>query len=161
MKFYEFIEILRKLNPDKIIMIKTGAFFNSVGRDAIILEYTLGLKRTCFAKGLCKVGVPVAHFKENLEKIKNRVKEKNLGIIVYDEVKDGKYRFKDKSYDVILELEGKSILETRRNTNCNECENNLYVKETNMYTIRKEDYEKLVKKFENFLENMKQILNIK
>ena len=84
-----------------------------------------------------------------------------MGIIVYDEVKDGKYRFKDKSYDVILELEGKSILETRRNTNCNECENNLYVKETNMYTIRKEDYEKLVKKFENFLENMKQILNIK
>ncbi len=161
MKFYEFIENLRKLNPDKIIMIKTGAFFNSVGRDAIILEYTLGLKRTCFAKGLCKVGVPVAHFKENLENIKNRFKEKNLGIIIYDEVKDGRYKFKDKSYDVMLELEGESISETRRNTNCSECENNVYVKETNMYTIRKEDYEELVKKFEKFLESIKQILNIK
>ena len=161
MKFYEFIENLRKLNPDKIIMIKTGAFFNSVGRDAIILEYTLELKRTCFAKGLCKVGVPVAHFKENLENIKNRLKEKNLGIIIYDEVKDGRYKFKDKSYDVILELEGESISETRRNTNCSECENNVYVKETNMYTIRKEDYEELVKKFEKFLESIKQILNIK
>ena len=93
--------------------------------------------------------------------IKNRVKEKNLGIIVYDEAKDGRYRFKDKSYDVILELEGESILETRRNTNCNECENNVYVKETNMYTIRKEDYEELAKKFENFLESIKQILFIK
>ena len=161
MKFYEFIENLRKLNPDKIIMIKTGAFFNSVGRDAIILEYTLGLKRTCFAKGLCKVGVPVAHFKENLENIKNRLKEKNLGIIIYDEVKDGRYKFKDKSYDVILELEGERTSETRRNTNCSECENNVYVKETNMYTIRKEDYEELVKKFEKFLESIKQILNIK
>lgn len=161
MKFYEFIENLRKLNPDKIIMIKTGAFFNSVGRDAIILEYTLGLKRTCFAKGLCKVGVPVAHFKENLENIKNRLKEKNLGIIIYDEVKDGRYKFKDKSYDVILELEGENISETRTNTNCSECENNVYVKETNMYTIRKEDYEELVKKFEKFLESIKQILNIK
>ena len=161
MKFYEFIENLRKLNPDKIIMIKTGAFFNSVCRDAIILEYTLGLKRTCFAKGLCKVGVPVAHFKENLENIKNRLKEKNLGIIIYDEVKDGRYKFKDKSYDVMLELEGESISETRRNTNCSECENNVYVKETNMYTIRKEDYEELVKKFEKFLESIKQILNIK
>ena len=110
---------------------------------------------------MCKVGVPVAHFKENLEKIKNRVKEKNLGIIIYDEIEDGRYKFKDKSYDVILELEGESISETRRNTNCNKCENNVYVKETNMYTIRKEDYEELAKKFENFLESIKQILNIK
>ena len=38
MKFYEFIESLQRLNPNKIIMIKTGAFFNSIGRDAIILE---------------------------------------------------------------------------------------------------------------------------
>ena len=84
-----------------------------------------------------------------------------MGIIVYDEVKDERYRFKDKSYDVILELKGESILETRRNTNCNECKNNVYVKETNMYTIRKENYEELVKKFEKFLESIKQILNIK
>lgn len=136
MKFYEFIENLRKLNPDKMIMIKTGAFFNSVGRDAIILEHILGLKRTCFAKGVCKVGVPVTHFKENLEKIKNRVKEKNLGIIVYDEIEDGRYKFKDKSYDVILELEGESISETRRNTNCNECENNVYAKEANIHNSK-------------------------
>ncbi len=64
MKFYEFIENLRKLNPDKMIMIKTGAFFNSVGRDAIILEHILGLKRTCFAKGVCKVGVSVHTLKK-------------------------------------------------------------------------------------------------
>ena len=44
MKFYEFIESLQSLNPNKIIMIKTGAFFNSIGRDAIILEKILGLK---------------------------------------------------------------------------------------------------------------------
>ena len=48
-------------------MIKTGAFFNSIGRDAIILEYILGLKRSCFAKGLCKVGFPVKYFKNNLD----------------------------------------------------------------------------------------------
>ena len=67
MKFYEFIESLQSLNPNKIIMIKTGAFFNSIGRDAIILEYTLGLKRSCFAKGLCKVGFPVSYVRDNLE----------------------------------------------------------------------------------------------
>lgn len=58
MKFYKFVEELRKLHPNKIIMIKVGAFFNSIGKDAIVLEHKLGLKRTCFAKGICKTGIP-------------------------------------------------------------------------------------------------------
>lgn len=59
-----------------------------------------------------------------------------MGIIVYDEIEDGRYKFKDKSYDVILELEGESISETRRNTNCNECENNVYAKEANIHNSK-------------------------
>ena len=161
MKFYEFIESLQSLNPNKIIMIKTGAFFNSVGRDAIILEYTLGLKRSCFAKGLCKVGFPVAYFRNNLKDIEKRLKDKKLGIIVYDEVENGRYKFKNKSYDRILELNGDEIEETRKNTNCNECSKNQFGKNTNIYTIKKEDYEKLAKKVEEFLNNIKEILNIK
>ena len=161
MKFYEFIENLQKLNPNKIIMVKTGAFFNSIGRDAIILEYTLGLKRSCFAKGLCKVGFPVSYVRDNLEEIKKRLEDKKLGIIVYDEVENGRYKFKNKSYDIILELNGDNIGETRKNTNCNECKNNIYGKDTNIYTIRKEDYEKLAKKVEDFLNSIKDILNIK
>ena len=161
MKFYEFIESLQRLNPKKIIMIKTGAFFNSIGRDAIILEYTLGLKRSCFAKGLCKVGLPVTYFRSNLEEIKKSLEDKKLGIIVYDEVENGRYKFKDKSYDIILELNGDNITETRKNTDCNKCKNNLYRKETNTYTIKQENYEKLAKKFEEFLDSIKEILNIK
>lgn len=90
-------------------MIKTGAFFNSIGRDAIILEYTFGLKRSCFAKGLCKVGFPVTYFRNNLKEIEKRLKDKKLGIIVYDEVENGRYKFKNKSYDIILELNGDNI----------------------------------------------------
>lgn len=161
MKFYEFIESLQSLNPNKIIMIKTGAFFNSIGRDAIILEYTLGLKRSCFAKGLCKVGFPVSYVRDNLEEIKKRLKDKNLGIIIYDEVKNGRYKFKNKNYDIILELNGDEIEETRKNTDCNECKKNVYGKVTNRYKIRKEDYEKLAKKVEDFLNSIKEILNIK
>ena len=161
MKFYEFIENLQKLNPNKIIMIKTGAFFNSIGRDAIILEYILGLKRSCFAKGLCKVGFPVKYFKNNLKEIEKKLKDKNLGIIVYDEIENWIYKFKEKSYEIILELNGDTITETRKNTDCNKCKNNLYQKETNTYTIKQENYEKLAKKVEEFLENIKEILNIK
>ncbi len=96
MKFYEFIESLQRLNPNKIIMIKTGAFFNSIGRDAIILE-----------------------------------------------------------------LNGDNITETRKNTDCNKCKNNLYRKDTNTYTIKQENYEKLAKRVEEFLDSIKEILNIK
>ena len=160
MKFYEFVENLQRLNPNKIIMIKTGAFFNSIGRDAIILEHTLGLKRSCFAKGLCEVGIPVAYFKGNLEEIKKRFEDKKLGVIVYDEVKDGKNKYKNKNYGIILELNGDNITETRKNVNCNQCKNNLYKKETNTYVIKQENYEKLARKVEEFLDNIKEILNI-
>ena len=47
MKFYEFIEKLQEINKDKIVLIKSGVFFNSCGRDAIILGKIFNLKRTC------------------------------------------------------------------------------------------------------------------
>ena len=34
-------------------------------------------KRTCFSKGLCKVGMPVMYVRKNIEKVKKRLKEKN------------------------------------------------------------------------------------
>lgn len=68
MKFYEFIENLQKRTPDKVVMVKNGAFFNSIGKDAIVLEKVLGFKRTCYARGLCKCGMPVSYVKENMEK---------------------------------------------------------------------------------------------
>ena len=59
---------------------------------------------------------------------------------------------KTKIYDIILELNGDNIEEARKNTGCNECKKNVYGKVTNRYTIRKEDYEKLAKKVEDFFE---------
>ena len=72
MKFYEFIEYLQKENPNKVIMVKNGAFFYAIGRDAIILERVLGLKKTCHSKFLCKCGMPVSYVMENIEKVKKR-----------------------------------------------------------------------------------------
>lgn len=37
----------------------------------------------------------------------------------------------------------------------------MYMQKKQIYTIRREDYEELVKKIEKFLESIKQILNIK
>lgn len=158
MKFYEFILKLQELNPNKIIMIKAGAFFNSVGKDAIILEHVLGFKRTCFAKGLCKVGMPVTYTKENMKEVIKRLKEKNISIVIYDEMKGGKYKFGNKEYGILFELEGNNIKEERKCLNCKECVNNIYNKNINKYTIEKEDFEKLNKSTREIIKNL---LNMK
>ena len=152
MKFYEFIEFLQKENPDKVIMVKSGAFFNAIGRDAIILERVFGFKRTCHARFLCKCGLPVSYVRENLEKVRKRLEEKNISIAIYDEVEGGRYKYNEKTYDVILEIEGKSIKEDRKNLNCINCKNNVYNKNTNKYEIEKEN-------FDNFINKLKEIVN--
>ena len=154
MKFYEFIEYLQKENPDKVILVKSGAFFNAIGRDAIILERILGFKRTCHAKFLCKVGLPVSYVRENTEKVKERLREKNISIAIYDEIKEGRYKYNDKSYDILFELEGESIKENRKNIDCINCENNIYSKETNKYVIEKENFERMLNKLRETVNNI-------
>lgn len=161
MKFYEFILKLQELNPEKIIMVKSGAFFNSIGKDAIILEHVLGFKRTCFAKGLCKVGMPVTYVRENMEEVKRRLKKKEISIIIYDEMKGGRYKFGNKEYGILFELEGKNIKEERKCLNCKECGNNIYNKNTNKYTIEKEDFEKINKNTRKIIENLLNIIKEK
>lgn len=153
-KFYEFIEYLQKENPDKVVMVKSGAFFNAIGRDAIILEKVLGFKRTCHAKLLCKCGIPVSYVRENIEKVKERMKEKNISIIIYDEIKGGKYRYKEKEYDVLFELKGISIKENRKNLECKDCKNNVYAKDINKYIIEKENYEKMLKRIKEKIDKI-------
>ena len=46
-------------NEGYLIIIRCGAFFTSIGANAIALSNELGLKLTCWKKGLCKVGVPI------------------------------------------------------------------------------------------------------
>ena len=154
MKFYEFIEYLQKENLDKVIMVKSGAFFNAIGRDAIILERVLGFKRTCHAKFLCKCGLPVSYVRENMGKVEKRLKEKNISIAIYDEMKGGRYKYNDKEYDILLEIEGESIKENIKNLNCIECENNVYNKDTNKYVIEKENFEELVNKIKKEIEKV-------
>lgn len=68
MKFYDFVQYLKRLYPKTIIFVKCGAFFNVIGKDAIIVEEIFNLKRTCFSKGICKCGIPVQYWQTNSEK---------------------------------------------------------------------------------------------
>lgn len=71
MKFYEFVEYSQRENPNKVVMVRNGVFYNEIGRDVIILERVLGFKRTCHARFLCKCGMPVYMLKKILKKLKN------------------------------------------------------------------------------------------
>ena len=68
MKFVEEVEKLQEENPGYLVLVKSGIFFVAIGKDAITLNETLGLKLICMKKELCKVGFQV----KNVEKyIKN------------------------------------------------------------------------------------------
>lgn len=73
---------------------------------------------------------------------------------IFDEVEDGKYKYNDKTYDVILEIEGKSIKEDRKNLGCHNCENNIYAREVNKYVIEKENFDNFMKKIKLKLNNL-------
>lgn len=73
---------------------------------------------------------------------------------IFDEVEDGKYNYNDKTYDVILEIEGKTIKEDRKNLGCHNCENNIYAREVNKYVIEKENFDHFMKKIKLKLNNL-------
>lgn len=166
MKFYELVKELQKINKNKIVLVKNGIFFNCIGRDAIVLGKVFDLKRTCFGKGVCKVGIPVNYVRENILKIKEKLGKNNLGIIIYDEMEGGNFIFNDKKYGILFEMEGNNIEEERKNTNCSKCEDNVfYIKEQRKelknkkieneikkeYTLKKEDYNFIIEILENVL----------
>ena len=161
MSFYEFAEKLKNENLKKVVFIKTGAFFNCIGKDAIIAEKLLGLKRTCFAKGICKCGMPVQYWREHIENIKKIAQEKNIGIVIYDEIKNGRYKYNDKEYDILLNVDG-NYMEADE-IKCKDCSNNIYYREdkdTNTYNIKREEFEEISNSMKKILEDIEKIFEI-
>ena len=107
--------------------------------------------------------MPVTYVRENINKIAEKLKEKDLGIIIYDEIENGNFKFNDKSYGILFQMEGKNIEETRKNTNCLECKNNINLNIINNkeYTLKKEDYIEIVKILEVLLGKFKEKIESK
>ena len=111
MKYTEIIEKLQKEEKGKIIIVKFGAFFVSLGKDAVIMHKLLGLKITCQKSKICKVGVPVSsifNYVDSLEKLGY-----NFNI----------YSYESKTKEIKLEytFEGKEIYEDNSCLDCKKC----------------------------------------
>ena len=70
MSFSKMLEILKKKEEGKIVLVKLGTFYVAVGEDAVLLHKKVDLKCTCYKMNICKVGFPVIA----LDKICGKVK---------------------------------------------------------------------------------------
>ena len=136
MSFGTMMEILKKRNKGKILLVKLGAFYIAIENDAVLLHNKLDLKCLCYKNNTCKVGIPVNSIGKYIEKLN----EIGYSYIIYDFLRD------KQELKVVAQKKLKNNKETEKNLNC------LLCKGTGAYS-KESDYlvalEKLYRKDEN------------
>ena len=112
MKYTELVEKLQKQEKNRIIMVKCGAFFVALGKDAIILNRLLGLRLNCQKDKLCKVGVPLQSILKYVDELENI----GYSFSIYDYSKENKQASLEYNFD------GKEITVTENCLDCSKCE---------------------------------------
>ena len=125
MKFLNAVEQLQQNteNKGKIVIVRCGAFFVAIGKDALILNKILGFKVTCMRKNLCKVGIPINSILRYSEILEN----KGYSFLLYD------YDKEKNEYTLKYSFIGKTNQEVDDCLECEKCQYNKY----------KTDYEKI------------------
>ena len=104
-------------NEGYLIVIRCGAFFTSIGANAIALSNELGLKLTCWKKGLCKAGVPI----NALYNYVKRLDSLGYNYVIYNYSKDEIIN-NGKKYAECYRFEGKPIDKSNLLLDCKDCE---------------------------------------
>ena len=127
---------LKTLYDGRIVLISCGAFYISIGSDAVLLNRVLGLKLNCMSRHICKVGVPKCSIDKYIDKIED------LGysyiVLEYNANNEEIVKIKENS-------KGQKVDNYVYNTNCNKCDN--YKK--NKPSIYNKVYEKYLKENED------------
>ena len=101
MRYLRKIEELKKENEDRILLARCGVFMIAIGKDAIFLSEKFGFKKTCFKKGVCRVGVPLTYTLKYLELLEHR----GYSYVVYDYDKNTKELIEKYRYNGINKIE--------------------------------------------------------
>ncbi|MBQ8044243.1 MAG: hypothetical protein IJ272_08910 [Clostridia bacterium] len=83
-------------NENTICIFEIGAFYIILNEQATYLSELLGLKKVCFAPGICKVGFPKGSLTKYVKKLRNL----SISFVVLDACN------MDSSADYIYELKG-------------------------------------------------------
>ena len=126
MKFVEEVEKLQEENPGYLVLVKSGIFFVAIGKDAITLNETLGLKLTCMKKELCKVGFQV----KNVEKYIKKLEDAGNSFMLY-------VRNEKNELEEIYRFSGKEVSEIRGSLECLKCENKVEEEKDILERVRK------------------------
>jgi len=94
--YYELFNKVFLDNENTICMFEMGAFYIVLNEQAIYLSELLGLKKVCFAPGICKVGFP----KGSLTKYVKKLRDLSISFVVLAACN------MDSSADYIYELKG-------------------------------------------------------
>ena len=94
--YYELFNEVFSDNENAICIFEIGAFYIVLNEQAIYLSELLGLKKVCFAPGICKVGFP----KGSLTKYVKKLMDLSISFVVLDACN------MDSSADYIYELKG-------------------------------------------------------
>ena len=132
MKFLKVVEQLQQNeeNKGKIVIVKCGAFFVAIGKDALILNKIFGFKVTCMRKKLCKVGIPINSILRYSEILEN----KGYSFLLYD------YDKEKSEYILKYSFMGKENQETNDCLECEKCQYNKYkseYEEINIFDVLK------------------------
>ena len=94
--YYELFNEVFETNENKICIFEIGAFYVVLNEQAVYLSELLGLRKICFAPGICKVGFP----KGSLTKYVKKLRDLSISFVVLDACN------MDGSADYTYELKG-------------------------------------------------------
>lgn len=120
--YYKLFNDVFEDNINKICIFEMGAFYVIINRQAEYIEELLGLKKVCFAEGICKVGFPV----DSLSKYMKKLQALGISFVVLEACNmnvDADYTYKLKGYKKKYEFIDERFVFNEENytCNCNKC----------------------------------------
>ena len=110
MKITNTIKVMKKINPEKIILLKVGEFYYQYGKDSFIISYLFSYKLKFIEKNIPFSGFPISALNKVLTKLEENeisyiILNKSLNYEVIEEENFKKNRYKEyynKSHKYIL-----------------------------------------------------------
>ena len=110
MKITNTIKVMKKINPEKIILLKVGEFYYQYGKDSFIISYLFSYKLKFIENNIPFSGFPISALNKVLTKLEENeisyiILNKSLNYEVIEEENFKKNRYKEyynKSHKYIL-----------------------------------------------------------